>query len=121
MPSRFFEIPSNQLRHHTVSLLPDVERIIRTNQAAVVEQITRDIGVDANFSVSLNLIVLARFTALLATFRKNQKPDQDVLQYLMDLIDRKRTITDEDLADYQKALADITQLYKKAHNPVVRK
>jgi hypothetical protein len=113
MPTRFFDIPSKEMKHHSVSLLPDVERIIRVTEAQVLETIPSDKGEIANFSTTINLMILTRFATLRTTMRKNQKPDPDAIQYVIDLINHKRTITDLDLEDYKKALASITKLYQK--------
>jgi hypothetical protein len=121
VPSRFFEIASKQLRHHTVSLLPEAVRIIRTSEAHFVENVDTDTGEITNFSTALNIIILSRFATFLTIIRKDQKLDPDATQCLMDLIDRKCEITEKDLADYKMALTDISELYKKTHPSNSRK
>ena len=120
MPTKFFKRPSRQLRHHTVSLLPEAERIIRIDEMHFAETITRATGDIANFSISLNLITLNRLAVLCTAIRKNQPLDPDALQFVFDIIDNKRKVTDQDLADYKKALTSITQRYKKSHPDISR-
>jgi hypothetical protein len=108
------------MKHHSVSLLPDVERIIRITEAHVLETIPSDTGEITNFSITLNLIILTRFAILRTTIRKNQKLDPDVMQYVIDLINHKRTITDLDLEDYKKGLASVEKLYEKNNSTMKR-
>jgi len=113
MPTSFFDISSKEMRHHSVSLLSDVERIIRISQAHDIEAIPSGTGEIANFSITLNLMILTRFAILLTTIRKNQKLNPEVMKYVMDIINHKRTITDLDLEDYKKALDLVVTLYKE--------
>jgi hypothetical protein len=117
MVSDFFHRPSRSLAHHTVSLLPEVEAIIRTSVSHFVEHATRRTGelVTGNFSISTNLIVLARLTSLLTEQRKGRKPDPDALEWLLDLVDGKRHVNDQDLQDYAHFLTQIAEAYNKRH------
>ena len=113
MVSNFFRRPSRSLKHHTVSLLPEVEAIIRTSVSHFVQHVTR--GDAGDFSISTNLIVLARLTYVLAEQRKGRKPDPDALEWLLDLVDGKRHVNDQDLQDYAHFLTEITEAYNKRH------
>ena len=113
MVSRFFHRPSRSLKHHTVSLLPEVEAIIRTSVSRFVENVTLRTGDPADFSISTNLFVLARLTSALTEQRKGGKPDPDALEWLMDLIDGKRRVTEQDLQDYTRFLTKMAEAYNK--------
>ncbi len=115
MVSDFFRRPSRSLKHHTVSLLPEVEAIIRTSVSHFVEHVTLQNGEPGNFSISTNLIVLGRLTSVLTEQRKGRKPDPDALEWLLDLIDGKRHVNDQDLQDYAHFLIQITEAYNKRH------
>jgi len=113
MVSTFFRRPSRSLKHHTVSLLPEVEAIIHASVDHFVENVTRRTGDPADFSISTNLFVLARLTGVLTEQRKGGKPDPDALEWLLDLIDGKRHVTDQDLQDYARFLTQMTEAYNK--------
>jgi hypothetical protein len=115
MVSNFFRRPSRSLKHHTVSLLPEVEAIIRTSVSHFVEHVTRRTGYVGDFSISTNLFVLARLTYALTEQRKGRKPDPDALEWLLDLVDGKRHVNDQDLQDYAHFLTQITEAYNKRH------
>ena len=116
MVSDFFHRPSHSLKHHTVSLLPEVEAIIRTSVSNFVEHVACPTGEAADFSVSTNLIVLGRLTSVLTEQRKGRKHDSDALEWLLDLIDGKRSIADKDLQDYARFLNQIAEAYNKRHS-----
>lgn len=115
MPTQFFKVSSHKIIRRTVSLLPDVTKIVNTSRVHFVEHVTKDQSVESNFSVGINLIALARVTNLVTMYRKHQPYDPDALEWLMDVIDGKRHITDEDLQDYSKALTPLTDTYNKRH------
>ena len=116
MVSRFFRRPSRSLRHHTVSLLPEVEAIIMTSVSESIDRVTRRTGDPVNFSISTNMIVLGRLTFALTEQRKGHRPDPEAIEWLIDLIDGKRCITDRDLQDYAEFVALITEAYYKRHS-----
>ena len=113
MVSDFFHRPSRTLKHHTVSLLPEVESIIQTGVGYSIDQIARRTGDVANFSIAANMITLGRLTFALTDQRKGRKPDPDAVEWLFDLVDGKRRITDQDLQEYAKFLAPLTEEYCK--------
>jgi hypothetical protein len=115
MVSRFFHRPSRSLKHHTVSLLPEVEAIIQTCTAKAVEHITRRTGDPTNFSISTNMIILGRLTSALTEQRKGRGPDPDAVEWLMDLIDRKRHVTDRELREYEEFVTLLYGEYCKRH------
>ena len=116
MVSRFFHRPSRTLRHHTVSLLPEVEAIIQTCTAKAVEHITRRTGDPTNFSISTNMIILGRLTSALTEQGKGRGPDPDAVEWLMDLIDGKRRVTEGDLKDYAKFVTLLCEEYCRRHS-----
>jgi hypothetical protein len=115
MVSDFFRRPSRSLKHHTVSLLPEVEAIIRISVSHFVEHVTRRTGYAGDFSISTNLFVLARLTCVLTEQRKGRKPDPDAVEWLLDLVDGKQHVNDQDLQDYAHFLTQITDAYNKRH------
>jgi len=115
MVSRFFRRPSRSLKHHTVSLLPEVEAIIQASVSHFTEHVTHRTGYPANFSLSINLIALGRLTYAVTEQRKGRKPDPNAEEWLMDLIDGRRRITKEDLDDYTSFLASVAQAYNKRY------
>ena len=115
MVSRFFRRPSRTLKHHTVSLLPEVEGIIQASVSHFVEHVTRRTGESGDFSISTNLIVLARLTDVLTEQRKGLEIDPDAFDWLMDLIDGKRHLNDEDLQDFAHFVSKMTKAYNKRH------
>lgn len=115
MVSRFFRRPSRSLKHHTVSLLPEVEAIIQTSVSQFVENITRRTGDDANFSVSLNLMILGRLAFVLTDQRKGRKSDPDAIELIMDLIDGNRRVNEQDLQDWSHFMTLMTEAYNKRH------
>jgi len=114
--SRFFHRPSNSLRHHTVSLLPEVEGIIQTSVTHFIERVTRRIGDPANFSIGANMITLGRLVFTVTDQRKGRKPDPDAVEWLMDIVDGKRHITDQDIRDYTDFLSFVAESYLKRHS-----
>jgi hypothetical protein len=113
MVSKFFHRPSHGLKHHTVSLLPEVEAIIETSVSQAVERVTIPTGRPADFSISTNMLILGRLTSAVTEQRKGRNPDPDTIEWLMDLVDGKRHITDEDLHDYAHFLTFFTEAYRK--------
>jgi hypothetical protein len=99
-----------------VSLLPEVEAIIQTSVRESIDNVTRRTGDPANFSISTNMIILGRLTFALTEQRKGHKPDREAIEWLMDLVDGKRRITDRDLQDYAKFMAVITEAYLQRHS-----
>lgn len=116
MVSRFFRRPSRSLRHHTVSLLPEVEAIIQISIRESIDHVTRRTGAPANFSISTNMIILGRLIFALTEQRKGHRPDPEAIEWLMDVVDGKRRITDRDLQDYAKFMFPITEAYCERHS-----
>ena len=115
MVSRFFHRPSRSLRHHTVSLLPEVEAIIQTCVSESIDHITRRTGDPINFSISANMIILGRLTSALTEQEKGRGPDPDAVEWLMDLIDGKKHLTDRDLREYAEFVTLLYEEYCKRH------
>ena len=115
MVSDFFRRPSRSLKHHTVSLLPEVEATIRTSVSHFVEHVINRTGYPGDFSINTNLIVLARLTYALTEQRKGRKPDPDAVEWLLDLVDGKRHVNDQDLQDYAHLLTQMSEAYNKRH------
>ena len=113
MVTRFFGRPSRTLKHHTLSLLPEVEAIIQTSVGHFFQNVTRQTGDAANFSISANNIILARFTFAVTELRKGLKPDPDAVEWLLDLVEGKRRVTEQDLQEYERFLDCLTDAYCK--------
>ena len=116
MVTKFFSRSSRSLKHHTLSLLPEVEAIIQTSESHFFQHVTRQTGDPANFSISANSIILGRFTFAVTEQRKGHKPEPDAVEWLLDLIDGKRRVTDQDLQDYEHFLDSLTDAYIKRHS-----
>lgn len=99
-----------------LSLLPEVEGIIQTSVSYFVGNVTRRTGDPANFSIAANLIILGRLTSVVTELQKGRKPDPNALEWVTDLIDGKRRITDQDLQVYARFLTLIAEAYNKRHS-----
>jgi len=120
MPTRFFKNRnSSTLRHRTVTLLPEVERLIDQTTANFLTNV-KTTSHNANFSASLNLFVLARATQLLTETRKGIKLDQDWIEWINDLIDGRRQLTEQDHYEYGQILEKMAVEFNRHHRPPVR-
>lgn len=104
-----------ELRHRTISLTPCAEKVIQTSMVHFVQTITPNTGRESNFSISINLIILARLVHGVTRYRRGEKPDSDALNWMMDLIDGRVKLTQQDLEDYAKLLTYLTDEYNKRH------
>jgi len=94
------------MRSKSVSLTPQVERLIRSSQATIVKYLG-----EGDFSLALNLIVLGRFASVLSMMRN--LPKEQLMEFTLDYIDGTREITSKDIAEYTTWIEKITLAYSE--------
>lgn len=104
--SNYFKLKGRQMMHRSVSLAPQVERIIRVTEATIVKHFA--IG---DFSLALNLLILIRFGSVLATTR--QLDAQEKMDFIIDYIDGTKQVSEKDLAEYASWAEKVAAAYSK--------
>jgi hypothetical protein len=104
--SNYFRLKGHQMTHRSVSLAPQVERLVRITEATIVKHFA--IG---DFSLALNLMMLARLASVLATTR--QLAAHETMELMIDYMDGTKQVTEKDLAEYTAWVEKVAAAYSK--------